>query len=104
VIENMDPRKRTGRTGAELQPFLDALPLAGFCFDVAHAAAVDESMDLAHELLDRFGPQLRHLHVSSLDDDLHHVPLTAADSERFAPVLARCRDVPWILEAPLPAD
>ena len=28
--------------------------------------------------------------------------LTAADEEAFGPVLARCRDVPWILEADLP--
>jgi hypothetical protein len=27
------------------------------------------------------------------------MPLTEEDEERFAPVLDRCRDVPWILEA-----
>lgn len=101
VLENMDARKDGGRTCAELESWFRALPQAGLCFDIAHAASVDESLGEAARLLDRFGARLRHVHVSSLDDDCHHVPLTAADEERFAPLLRRCRDVPWILEAPL---
>lgn len=101
VVENMDLRKPTGRTADELAPLFDALPEAGFCFDVAHAAAVDPAMDEAHRLLDRFCGRLRHVHVSSLDGDSHHEPLTDADETAWTPVLRRCRDVPWILEAPL---
>ena len=101
VIENMDTRKPTGRTADELAPLFAALPEAGFCFDVAHAAAVDPTMDEAHRLLDRFCGRLRHLHVSSLDEASHHEPLTDADELAWTPVLRRCRDVPWILEAPL---
>jgi hypothetical protein len=103
VIENMDTRKARGRTTGELEPLFAALPEAGFCFDVAHAAAVDPSMREARRLLDRFGGRLRHLHVSSLDEDCGHQPLTDADEAAGAPVLRRCRDVPWILEAPLSA-
>ena len=55
----------------------------------------------AERLLDCFGARLRHVHVSSLDEDCHHVPLTAGDEARYATLLRRCRDVPWILEAPL---
>jgi hypothetical protein len=101
VIENMDTRKQVGRTADELEGLFRALPEAGFCFDIAHAAAVDPSMAEAHALLDRFGGRLRHLHVSSLDEDCHHEPLTVADETAWTPVLRRCRDVPWILEAPL---
>lgn len=101
VIENMDTRKGGGRTADELAPLFAELPDAGLCLDVAHARDVDASMAGAHELLDRFAGRLRHLHVSSLDDAGHHVPLTAADEAAFGPVLGRCRDVPWILEAPL---
>jgi hypothetical protein len=101
VIENMDARKDDGRTAAELAPYFAALPQAGLCFDIAHAASVDEELDEGRRLLDRFGARLRHVHLSSLDADCHHVSLTAADEERFAPLLRRCRDVPWILEAPL---
>lgn len=102
VIENMDARKATGRTAAELEPVMAALPEAGFCLDVAHVSSVDGSMALGDELLDAFGARLRHLHVSSLDAGGCHVELTEADEERFCPLLARCIDVPWILEAPLP--
>jgi hypothetical protein len=102
VLENMDTRKSGGRTADELAPYFAELPDAGLCLDVAHARDVDPTMRGAHELLDRFAGRLRHLHVSSLDDAGHHVPLRAADEEAFGPVLRRCRDVPWILEAPLP--
>jgi sugar phosphate isomerase/epimerase len=101
VIENMDTRKARGRTAGELESLFALLPEAGFCFDVAHAAAVDPSMREARRLLDRFGGRLRHLHVSSLDEDCGHQPLADADEAAWAPVLRRCRDVPWILEAPL---
>jgi sugar phosphate isomerase/epimerase len=98
VIENMDGRKAIGRTAGELEPFFEALPDAGFCLDIAHAHSLDRSLELAHELLDRYGRRLRQVHLSSLCDG-EHVPVTAADARNFVPVLDRCRDVPWILEA-----
>jgi hypothetical protein len=104
LIENMDTRKDDGRTADELAPVFAELPQAGLCFDIAHAKDVDPSMGVAVEILDRFSGRLRHVHISSLDDEQHHVPLTAEDEELFAPVLERCRDVPWILEAPPPGQ
>ncbi|MEO8966706.1 MAG: hypothetical protein ABI427_03995 [Solirubrobacteraceae bacterium] len=102
TLENMDFRKDTGRVAAELEPFFAALPDAGFCLDIAHSHSIDLSMNAAHELLDRVGARLRQVHLSSLDDDGHHVPMPEGDELLFAPVLDRCRDVPWILEAPPP--
>ncbi|WP_320670826.1 TIM barrel protein [Patulibacter defluvii] len=102
VLENMDARKADGRTADELEPFFAALPEAGFCLDVPHAQSIDPSLDEAQRLLDAFGERLRHVHLSSLDEHCHHVPLRPADEEAFGPVLQRCLDVPWILEAPLP--
>jgi sugar phosphate isomerase/epimerase len=101
LLENMDARKDSGRTFQELAPLLDRLPEAGFCFDVAHASSVSADMSAAAELLDGLGDRLRHVHVSSLSPDLRHVPLSDEDEQRFQPILARCVDVPWILEAPL---
>jgi hypothetical protein len=103
VLENMDDRKVTGQTPGELEEFYDELPDAGFCLDIAHAHSLDPSMELAHELLDRFRSRLRHVHLSSLDADGRHVPLSKDDEELFADVLDRCGDVPWILEAEPPA-
>jgi sugar phosphate isomerase/epimerase len=100
VLENMDARKRVGQTASDLTRYYAELPEAGLCFDVAHVASVDPSLSLGHELLDAHGHRLRHVHLSSLDRDCHHRSLTAEDERRFAPLLDRCRDVPWILEAP----
>jgi hypothetical protein len=100
VVENMDARKRSGRYGAELAEVFAALPDAGFCFDVAHAWSVDPTMEVGEELLDRFAPRLRQVHLSSLDERDGHVPLSADHEALFEPLLGRCRDVPWLLEAP----
>lgn len=100
LLENMDARKPTGRTSEELAAVFAELPEAGFCFDIAHAWSIDPGMAVAADLLDRFGDRLRHVHLSSLSHDLHHVPLTADDEELFRSTLERCVDVPWIFEAP----
>lgn len=67
------------------------MSLAGDLLETMSAWSID---------LDAFGSRLRHVHVSSLSTDLHHVPLTAEDEALFMPVLARCVDLPWILETP----
>lgn len=100
AIENMDARKPTGRVAQELTGWFAALPEARLCFDVAHAAEVDPTMGAGCELLRRYSSRLSHVHVSSIDEDGAHVPLDPDDEGRFAPLLARCADVPWILEAP----
>src|SRR5215210_56307 len=102
VLENMDARKPAGRTADELAPLFAALPEAGFCFDVAHAWSIDPSMREGERLLDAYAGRLRHLHVSSVDAGCRHLPLSAEHEARFLPLLRRCPDVPWILEAPLP--
>lgn len=101
AIENMDVRKATGKTVEQLAPVFAALPEAGFCFDIAHAWSVDPTMQLAGELLDSFGERLRHVHLSSLQDG-KHVPVLPEHEALFQPILDRCRDVPWILEAEKP--
>lgn len=101
VIENMDRRKQGGRTADELAPTFEALPEAGFCFDIAHAWSIDPTMKVGGELLDRFGDRLRHVHLSSLQNG-KHVPVLPEHDALFQPLLDRCRDVPWILEAESP--
>ncbi|MEH3053413.1 MAG: TIM barrel protein [Patulibacter minatonensis] len=101
AIENMDPRKGDGQTAESLARHFELLPEAGLCFDVAHAYAIDPSLGEGHLILDHFGHRLRHLHVSALDVRHHHVALGPAEERRIAPFLERCRDVPWLLEAPL---
>jgi len=102
VLENMDVRKAGGRTAAELAPLFAALPEAGFCLDIAHAHTVDPTMAVGAGLLDAYCGRLREVHLSSIRGGAH-VELAAEDERLFAPLLARCRDVPWILEARPPA-
>jgi hypothetical protein len=102
VIENMDARKAFGRTADDLEALFAELPEAGFCLDIAHAHTNDPALELATELLDRFRGRLREVHLSSIRGGAH-VTLTPEDEALFGPVLGRCRDVPWILEAPPPA-
>ena len=53
-------------------------------------------------MLDAFAGRLRHLHVSSIDEACRHVALSEERGGRVSqPLLRRCPDVPWILEAPL---
>jgi hypothetical protein len=101
LLENMDPTKDDGRTVEELGRYFEELPQAGLCLDIAHAWLMDPSLALAHALLDAFGDRLREVHVSSIMPDGRHIPLRLADAVKFVPVLQRCRDVPWIFEAPL---
>lgn len=100
VIENMDARKAWGHTADELLAVFDALPLARFCFDIAHAKMVDATMEVGGALLSAFATRLSHVHLSSLDERHGHVPLTTSDEALFSDLLRRCADVPWILEAP----
>lgn len=103
VLENMDRRKKSGHVADDLGALFAELPEARLCFDVAHAKDVDSTMGAGSEMLRRFSSRLSHVHVSSLDESQHHVSLTAEDEALFEPVLAHCRDVPWILEAPPPS-
>ena len=100
VIENMDRRKRTGRTTGELRPFFEALPEAGFCLDVAHARDIEGGgMATIESLLDTFGKRLVKLHVSTLVDGDHR-PLDEPSIESFREVRAEIpEDTVLIIEA-----
>jgi hypothetical protein len=102
ALENLDARTPSGATAEGLERWFPVLPQAGLCLDVAHARSVDPTMEVAHEFLNAFPLRLRHVHVSSLDAQHHHVPPLAEHVAAYEPVLARCRDVPWLLEAPAP--
>ena len=98
VFENMDIQKSFGRTASDLATVFAGHEEAGFCLDVAHVWTNDPTLGLADELLDSFGARLRQVHVSGIEPDGTHRTTTAADLDLYAPVLARCEHVPWLLE------
>lgn len=100
VLENMDARKHDGRTTTELERYFEVLPEAGLCFDIAHAKSIDPTLIAGEEILNVFASRLRHVHLSSLDPEAHHISITDEDEIGYQSLLQKCRDVPWILEAP----
>lgn len=102
AIENMDCRKRVGRTVQELRPVFARLPRASFCFDVAHAWQCDPSLGQAERLLAAFGDRLAEVHVSELDAASRHIRLSADGVEAYQRLAERIPgDVPVIIEAPV---
>jgi hypothetical protein len=87
AIENMDKRKRAGRTRDELCRVFDELPQASFCFDIGHARQVDPSMAEAGLMLREFRGRLKHLHVSEVNTQSKHNPMSLAAVLAFKKVL-----------------
>lgn len=102
-IENMDKRKKTGRTLDELEPFFARFPEAGFCLDIAHARQIDSTMTEARLMLRRFRHRLRQIHISEIDAGGHHNRLSYATvlaSQNLAALIDG--SVPIIIESMVP--
>jgi hypothetical protein len=99
-LENMDLRKRTGRTVNEMRQAFEALPESGFCLDLGHARQIDPTMGIAIEMLRQFGGRLRQLHVSEVGTFGEHRRMGFLARTAFARVVRYIpEDVPVILEA-----
>ncbi len=104
-IENMDKRKRTGRTALELTKIFERLPRASLCFDIGHARQVDPTMCEAERILRVHGHRIRQLHVSDVTSRSNHESLSHAAVLAFRKVAHLLpRSVPVILETPVPGD
>ena len=104
-LENMDNRKTTGRTIAELHVLFEAFPEATFCLDLGHARQIDPTMLSAMLMLQEFGNRLVELHISEVGPHGEHLPLGATTRQAFARVVhlvpAEC---PLIIESIIPAE
>jgi hypothetical protein len=104
-IENMDKRKAIGRTVDELALIFERLPMASLCFDLAHARQIDPTMCAAFEILLKLRKRIRQIHISELDTQSHHRPLTLASRLAYLRVLHLVDpDVPVIIESVVPFD
>ena len=75
-IENMDKRKPVGRTAGELKSLFERFPEAGLCFDIGHARQVDPTMVEAYRILDQYGDRLKQVHISEVNTESHHDPIS----------------------------
>lgn len=104
-IENMDGRKTTGRTPAELRELFEIFPDATFCFDVGHARQIDPTLISAMQMLRDHGHRLRQLHVSEVGAMGKHLPLGATVRHTFPRVAHRVPDdCPLIIESVVEPD
>lgn len=99
-VENMDKRKPIGQTAADLAGVFNHLGRASLCFDIGHAKQVDPTMSAAAAILIRFREKLRQLHVSEVNTQSKHDPLTLEATMAFQRVAALISpEVPIILES-----
>lgn len=104
-LENMDDRKTTGRTLAEMRQLFDAFPSAGFCLDLGHARQIDPTMATALHMLREFGPRLRQIHLSEVGDRGEHLPMSALALYAFQLVCNQVPDgTPIIIESVVDED
>jgi len=104
-IENMDKRKRIGRTAAQLREIFKQLPEATFCFDIGHARQVDPTMQEAESFLSQFQDRLRQVHMSYVNSQSRHERLNFESIRAFQRVSHWIKDeTPIILETPVDSD
>jgi len=100
ALENMDKRKPIGRYAHELAALFERVPQAGFCFDIGHARQVDPSMAEAGTILRQFRDRLRLIHISEVNSQSKHNPLSLSAVLAFRKVTHLIpEDVPVIIES-----
>jgi len=101
-IENMDKRKKIGRTAAQIQRIFDKLPEATFCFDIGHARQVDPTMQEAECFLRCFQDRIRQVHMSYVNSQCRHERLNFESIKAFQRVAHWVKpSIPVILETPI---
>ena len=99
-LENMDKRKPIGQTAKDLAELFEELPNASLCFDIGHARQVDPTMSEASAILRRFRDRIGQLHVSEVNTESRHDPLSLESILAFQKVCQLVPpDVPMILES-----
>jgi hypothetical protein len=101
----MDKRKPIGQRASDLQPFFECFPEARMCFDIGHASQVDPTMSEAAAILERFGDRIAELHVSEVNSQSKHDPISLASKIAFQQIAHLLpEDVPVILESRVTED
>jgi len=95
LIENMDRRKSTGRTVAELDDIFALLPEARLCLDVAHARQLDTTLTLLFRLIRHFANRIAEIHISELDSHCRHVPMSWSAVKDY-------QSLPWSIIGEVP--
>ncbi|HEV8524523.1 MAG TPA: hypothetical protein VGQ71_08485, partial [Terriglobales bacterium] len=104
-IENMDKRKSIGQTARDLGRLFESFPEATFCFDIGHAHQVDPTMGESVLILEEFGSKLRQVHVSEVNSESKHDPVSLEALRAFQSVADLIPEgTPLILESRVPGE
>jgi hypothetical protein len=104
-VENMDKRKPIGQTAAHLSEIFKFLPRASLCFDIGHARQVDPTMSEAAAILQSCKGRLRQLHISEVNSQSKHDPLSFESILAFQKVARLIPEsVPVIVESRVGKD
>lgn len=104
-IENMDKRKPVGQTVSDLSTIFKALPRASLCFDIGHARQVDPTMSEAAAILKCYKERLRQVHISEVNSQSKHDPLSFEAMLAFQKVAHLIpQNVPVIVESRVNKD
>jgi hypothetical protein len=104
-IENMDKRKRIGRTAEDLERIFLNLPEASFCLDIAHARQVDPTMIEALLMINKFKSKLKQIHISEVNSQSRHEPLNWESILAYKKIVDHIpSNIPFILESPVSKD
>ncbi len=104
-IENMDKRKPVGQTVSHLIEIFKVLPRASLCFDIGHARQVDPTMSEAAAILQYCKGRLRQLHISEVNSQSKHDPLSFESVLAFRRVAHLVPEsVPVIIESRVGED
>jgi hypothetical protein len=104
-IENMDKRKPIGQTVSHLAEIFKLLPRASLCFDIGHARQVDPTMSEAAAILQFCKGRLRQLHISEVNSQSKHDPLSFESVLAFRRVAHLIPEsVPVIVESSVGED
>jgi sugar phosphate isomerase/epimerase len=89
----------------ELDLLFERFPDASFCFDIGHARQVDTSMIEAYQMLKKFGPRLRQIHVSEVNSRNKHDRLSFVSILDFQEVAHMIPpEIPIIIESIVSGD
>ncbi len=103
-LENMDSRKKDGRTAEELRRFYKSLPEARLCFDIAHARQFDSTMTEGLGIVEEFRDRLVQIHLSEVNSKGRHFAMSFAAKRAYEPFAEILSAVPVIIEAMIDND
>ena len=96
-IENMDERKKFGKTVSDIKTLLNKYNF-GFTLDLQHCFVNDNKMKLAEDFQELFKSRIVEYHISGYDKNLSHHPLYKTKQDIIIKSLKR-NDIPIIIES-----